>query len=110
MTQSALEELFAFQATAAGLPPFEREYRFHPTRKWRFDFAWPDRKVACEIEGGAWSNGRHTRGPGFVADCEKYNSANGFGWHVYRFTADMLNNTDPEKNAIEMVRKALEAE
>lgn len=28
------------------------EYRFHPTRKWRFDFAIPHIKVAIEIEGG----------------------------------------------------------
>ena len=38
---SEAEETFAAQLKADGFPPFEREYRFHPTRRWRFDFAWP---------------------------------------------------------------------
>lgn len=110
MSKSALEAELALQIKALGLPEPIREYRFHPTRKWRFDFAWLDKKVACEVEGGVWSNGRHTRGSGFIDDCEKYNAANQLGWHVYRFTADMLNSPEPEVNAVEVIRKALEAE
>lgn len=30
------------------------EYRFHPAREWRFDFAIPERHVAIEVEGGAF--------------------------------------------------------
>jgi very-short-patch-repair endonuclease len=62
------------------------EYRFHPTRKWRFDFAWPENKRAMEVEGGVWTGGRHTRGSGFLKDCEKYNAAASLGWRVFRFT------------------------
>jgi very-short-patch-repair endonuclease len=70
------------------------EYKFHPTRKWRFDFAWPDKLIALEVEGGVWSNGRHTRGSGFVKDMEKYNEAGKLGWRVFRFTpSEMKNNT-----------------
>lgn len=63
-----------------------REHRFHPKRKWPFDFAWLDLMVAVEIEGGHW-HGRHTRGKGFVDDCEKYNAATALGWRVLRFTS-----------------------
>lgn len=66
------------------------EVKFHPTRKWRFDFAWPQHRVALEIEGGAWSRGRHTRGRGFIADLEKYNEAACRGWIVIRTTPQHL--------------------
>lgn len=31
------------------------EYRFHPSRDWRFDFAIPSRRVAIEVESGAFN-------------------------------------------------------
>lgn len=89
---SALEEQFARDCRAAKLPIPEREYRFDQTRKWRMDFAWPAHKLAVEIEGGVWSNGRHTRGSGFVADCEKYNAAALLGWRVLRFTGEHVTS------------------
>lgn len=75
-----------------GLPEFETEYKFHPTRQWRFDYAWPQLycKIAVEIEGGMWTNGRHTRGSGFKNDMEKYNVAAFMGWLVFRFTPEQL--------------------
>lgn len=77
---------------ARDLPLPENEYKFHPARKWRLDFAWPDLKIAIEAEGGQWSQGRHQRGQGFADDCEKYNHAAALGWFVYRFTTDHINN------------------
>ena len=47
---------------------FEPECKFCKTRKWRFDYANFDLKVAVEVEGGAFSNGRHTRGKWFIND------------------------------------------
>jgi very-short-patch-repair endonuclease len=76
---------------AYGLPTPQKEYRFHPKRRWRFDFAWPTQKIAVEIEGGVWSYGRHTRGSGFLADMDKYNMAGALGWRVFRFTPDQFN-------------------
>lgn len=64
----------------------ESEVKFHPLRRWRFDFADKERKIAIEIEGGIFSRGRHVRGKGFIADMEKYNTATSMGWRVYRFT------------------------
>lgn len=66
------------------------ELLFHPTRKWRFDYAIPAAMVAIEVEGGAYTQGRHTRGRGFEADMEKYNTAEAMGWHVLRVTPERL--------------------
>jgi very-short-patch-repair endonuclease len=68
------------------------EYRFHPERRWRFDFAWPSKKIAVEIEGGTWSGGRHTTGAGFEKDCEKYNAAVMLEWRVLRFTGKQVKS------------------
>jgi len=64
------------------------EFRFHPFRKWRFDYAQPLLKIALEVEGGVWSGGRHTRGSGFLGDIEKYNAATAAGWSIFRCTTD----------------------
>ena len=103
MPESRLELLLAAQIEAAGLPRPKREYKFHGTRRWRFDFAWPDHMVAAEVEGGIWIRGRHSRGAGFEGDCEKYNTAALGGWRVFRFTGGMLNRNE----AIPTLRKAL---
>ena len=67
------------------LPLPIREFRFSK-RRFRFDFAFPDRKVAVEIEGGGWLYGRHHRPKGYERDLEKYNLAQSLGWKVFRFT------------------------
>ena len=66
------------------IPFAVREFIFAPPRKFRFDFAWPDQKVAVEIEGGLWKGGRHQTLDGFMKDCEKYERALQLGWRVYR--------------------------
>lgn len=76
----------------AGLPEPIPEYVFHPTRKWRFDYAIPQWKVAVEIEGGIWTQGRHTRGQGFLDDLTKYNAAACMGWRVLRYPPHRIAN------------------
>lgn len=66
------------------------EYRFHAVRKWRFDYAHVETKTAIEIEGGAFSGGRHTRGKGYINDMEKYNAAIELGWVVLRYTPQQI--------------------
>lgn len=68
----------------------EKEWKFHPVRKWRFDYAFPDFKVALEVEGGVFTGGRHTRSVGFIKDIEKYNTAAMLGWTVVRTVPDEL--------------------
>jgi hypothetical protein len=73
-----------------GLPEPVPELRFHPTRKWRFDYAWPEWLVALEVDGGVWTRGRHTRGAGWLKDTEKLNEAAARGWRLLRTTPDQL--------------------
>jgi hypothetical protein len=79
-----------------GIPQPVAEHRFHASRRWRFDYAWPDNgcKVALEIEGGAWTGGRHFRGKGALADMEKYNEAAIAGWIVIRRTPSDATNAE----------------
>ncbi len=65
-----------------------KEHRFHPIRKWRFDYAIPEFKIAIEIDGGVWTQGRHTRPQGYLNDMEKFNAAAAMGWVVLKFTPD----------------------
>ena len=74
------------------LPMPERQHRFGPSRKWRFDFAWPLLMVALEVDGGTWSGGRHTRGAGFERDCEKLSEAACQGWRVLRVTTNQVKS------------------
>ena len=97
------ERAFETHLRQVGRWPVMREYEFHPSRRFRFDFAWPDAKVAVEIEGGTYSAGRHSRGPGFEADCEKYAEAAILGWRVLRVTTAMVI----DGRAIALLERAL---
>lgn len=88
--RSKLEAKFALYWQSLNSPKLVTEHRFHPTRRWRFDFAHPEAKVAVEVEGGQWTGGRHTRGAGYQADCEKYNEAQMLGWVVFRLTGSQI--------------------
>ena len=102
--ESALEQLFLLHLRADNLlEGLEQEYQFEPTRKWRMDFAWPKKKVAVEIEGGVWTQGRHTRPQGFINDTEKYNHATMNAWAVLRFTEQCVKNG----NAVASVKALL---
>lgn len=71
-----------------------KEHRFYQPRKWRFDYALPDYKIALEVEGGVWTQGRHTRPKGFLGDMAKYNTATLLGWRVFRTTPSKLLSSD----------------
>jgi len=89
--RSKLELKAATVLNKAGIKHFEEEYRFCE-RKWRFDFAFVEEKIALEIEGGIWkgSVGGHTSGTGYTKDCEKYNTATVMGWKILRIVDSQI--------------------
>lgn len=93
--------------------PTNREFMFHPTRRWRIDLAFPSRQIAVEVEGALFKGhrtiadietitragqvlrpadlkalksrgGRHNNAAGMMADMEKYNEAQAVGWVILR--------------------------
>jgi DNA-binding CsgD family transcriptional regulator len=133
--ESTLERAFDthFIALGTDLPRPEKQYEFYkPHRNWRFDRAWPDEKVAVELEGGVYGQeischncGATVRAlkkdgtPGktlrisaghrsfqrFLRDQEKYNTAEIEGWVVLRFVHDDVYG-DPF-SMVETIREAL---
>jgi hypothetical protein len=87
------EDELAFQLDAVGLE-YLREFRFHPTRKWRADFCVSSdaTSILVEVEGGTWANGRHNRGYGMVEDIYKYNAEAIMGYRLLRFTPEMVTS------------------
>lgn len=97
-------DTLALQIRMAGFAPAEREYRFAAIaaggtgkgvrerlararlQDWRFDVAWPEPKVAVEVDGGGFTQGRHSRGAGMESDCAKLSTAVAMGWRVLRVT------------------------
>jgi len=87
---SKLEQRFALMWRSMNGPVLEREFRFHPTRKWRADFAHIPSRTLIEIEGGIWVRGRHNSPRGFAADAEKYLEAALGGWRVLRLVDQQI--------------------
>ena len=80
-----------------------KEFRFCPERRWRFDYCIPAHKIALEVEGGVWTNGRHTRAQGFLGDVDKYNRGTLMGWRIFRTTPSALYSAD----TLNMLREAI---
>lgn len=81
------EEILANALKKAGMLGWVRQYQYYPTRKFAADFAWPELKIICEVEGGG-GGGRHMRYTGFRDDCWKYSLASSLGYLVLRFTTE----------------------
>lgn len=70
------------------------EHRFHPVRRHRIDVALNERigdgfygpALAVEIDGGGFIGGRHSRGLGLEADCEKSALLAAAGYRLVRVT------------------------
>lgn len=128
------EDEFATQCRQYQLPPFMAKpkqcyfAKAHNGRLWRFDFAWPQFKVAVEIEGLVVRKlyeryealdennktviryrdvlavtGRHASVNGFREDCEKYNTAALLGWTVLRFEQKLVRPGDAMEVTIRML-------
>lgn len=97
------EEAFALHCRVEGLEPI-REFQFHRTRKWRFDFYFPEKKLAVEVEGGY--GGRHQR-TGFATDMQKYNAAASMGIMVLRFTTRDVLRGDAIAQVLNVLKDAV---
>jgi len=100
---SQLERLLAVAIALTGLPTPEREYRFHPTRRWRIDFAWPAHRLAVEVEGGIYRGGAHTSVTGLKRDIEKGNAITMAGYRLLRFHGDQIKSGE----AVRLIAQAL---
>ena len=102
MNKSALESRFEAWVLPLLDEQPEQQWRFHPTRRWLFDYAWPfgDAGLAVEIDGGQWKagGGRHNTDK----DREKLNEAAALGWRVLHYSGAMLN--DPGAVAAQITR------
>lgn len=86
--------VFPALCVAAGLPRPHSEHQFHAVRRWQFDYAFPEPKIAVEVEGGIWTKGGagHSHPLGIERDIEKYNAAAMLGWRVLRYAPENLGN------------------
>lgn len=90
---SELEEELAFQIKAVGLPEFQRQYKFHPTRDWRLDFyreGW-----GIEVQGGGWiqGGGGHNRNALTMAkDYIKLNACSELGIRLLLYTGEQIKD------------------
>ncbi len=105
LPQQTKELILAFFASH-GIPRPEPEFPFSSLRRWRADFCWVDAKLILEVEGGVWTQGRHTRGAGFLKDMDKYNAAAVLGYRLLRCTPEQLESGEIMK----VVRLALQLE
>lgn len=81
------------------------EHQFCASRKWRFDFAWVNQKVALEVQGGLFTGGRHSRGPALLKEHEKLNTAACDGWRILYTIPQNLCMSE----TLEMIREAINA-
>jgi hypothetical protein len=106
---------FLSRLNAEGLPEATPEHRFWQGRRFRFDYAWVDKKIALEVEGGLYGNGKncprckrpsamgHTSVTGIRRDMEKYNEAAALGWRLIRVEPSKLESTE----TIELLKRLL---
>lgn len=89
----------------------QTEYRFHPVRRWRFDYAVPEAMLAVEYHGhagfiGGGASG-HSSIKGLSNDCEKVNSAIGLGWRVLAFTALHFRDRERDRHKLMDIRTTI---
>jgi hypothetical protein len=74
---SELELMFSKQITVLDIPPPRREFKFMENRDFRLDYAWPEKRLAVEVQGMV-----HRIKERFLRDIEKLAMAQILGWRV----------------------------
>ncbi len=109
---------------------FTPEYKFHPDRKWRIDWALVKVKLAIELNGGVHARavrcnhcgsavtrtlntgavvsvregGRHNSAGGYVKDLEKLNALCIAGWRVLQFTSETIISGDAVSQVVALLK------
>jgi hypothetical protein len=78
---------------------FVKEYKFHTSRRWKFDYAIPDKKLAIEYNGIFSNKSRHLTVTGYSGDMEKINQAQLLGWRVLQYTPLNLHQLYDDLNS-----------
>jgi len=113
------EITLARQIEYEGLPTPERQHFFAKPRRFRFDFAWPGRMLAVEVDGATFMLkrsraqhgrlvpvGRHNR----REDLRRGNIAARGGWCVLRYTPDMVQRGEAIRELKELLLKPVRIE
>lgn len=83
------------------------QHRFHAKRKWRFDFANLDRKIAFEIQGGLYAaQSGHRSFEGVQRDYEKFNAAQMAGWTLFQVTTSMMADAEYMQSLVDYCQRA----
>lgn len=93
-SKKELEVKLAKAMKDEGFPAWETHYCFNrPENGMTFDFAWPEYKVAVEVNGGQWSGGKmgHNSGTGVERDARKNNYAVLKGWLLIVLVTDHID-------------------
>lgn len=94
-------DLLCLQLRAAGIP-HQREVMLVPGRRYRTDIVID--RLAIEVDGAVWVQGRHSRGAGIETDCEKQNLVVGQGYVPMRVTTGQVKSGQ----ALRWIEAALE--
>lgn len=103
LSESELESKFLKLCSSFDLPKPTQQHLFHPQRQWRLDFAWPNHKLAVEIQG--FGRG-HTSYIGMHSDYEKHNEAILLGWRFLYFMGVDLESPN-HTQTVNIVRLSL---
>lgn len=96
-TPDQLQQAMHLVHRLAGLPDPTPEYKFawaDMRRKWAIDYAWPEARIALEVEGHG-----HQKDNRYHTDIEKYNELAAHGWLLIRATYDMLPTPDLRRDS-----------
>lgn len=80
------------------------EYIFNPERKWRFDYCWPEIKLAVELDGFGW--GHQSIGK-LIGQYEKQNKAVQMGWKILRYNSSHLGSYDKCVDAVRQIMEVM---
>jgi hypothetical protein len=85
-TEAITEHRFGAELAGGAGKGLRERLKAIGVKDWRFDVYLPEYRIAVELEGSVWQNGRHTRGAGFIGDISKYNCATVNGIKLLRYT------------------------